>query len=171
MALLSGAIHTQFWMLYILYSWKYRMYPFEYTICTIHMLKKRTAMPATWVLCKNQSGPSIDCGEEIMPCPSIGPKLCRTSLNCLVRVQNRFSLLFVQIENIFWTSPKQFGRVQNLFGLVDCRGTRQNNFALSRSFIHDICVNYVPQWWAEFNNMLSWLFTKWFRGFYLIFRK
>ena len=21
------------------------------------------------------------------------------------------------------------------------------------------CDNYVPQWWVEFNNMLSWLFT------------
>ena len=32
-------------------------------------------------------------------------------------------------------------------------------------------VNYLPQWWVKFDNELSWLFTKKFRGFYLICRK
>ena len=32
-------------------------------------------------------------------------------------------------------------------------------------------VNYLLQWWVEFNNELSWLFTKRFRAFYLICRK
>ena len=33
------------------------------------------------------------------------------------------------------------------------------------------CDNYVPQWWVEFNDELSWLFTKRFRDFCLICRK
>ena len=34
-----------------------------------------------------------------------------------------------------------------------------------------LCDNYVPQWWVEFDDELSWLFTKRFRAFYLICRK
>ena len=34
-----------------------------------------------------------------------------------------------------------------------------------------ICDNYVPQWWVEFDDELSWLFTKRFRTFCLICRK
>ena len=33
------------------------------------------------------------------------------------------------------------------------------------------CDNYVPQWWVEFNNELSWSFTNRFRAFYFICRK
>ena len=30
-----------------------------------------------------------------------------------------------------------------------------------------MCDNYVSQWWVEFNNEMSWLFTKRFRAFFL----
>ena len=33
------------------------------------------------------------------------------------------------------------------------------------------CDNYVSQWWVEFDDELSWLFTYRFRAFYLICRK
>ena len=33
------------------------------------------------------------------------------------------------------------------------------------------CDNYVPQWWVEFDDELSWLFTKRFKTFYPIYRK
>ena len=38
-------------------------------------------------------------------------------------------------------------------------------------FFNNKCDNYVPQWWVEFDDDLSWLFTKRFRVFYLICRK
>ena len=136
---------------------------FVYCILGIHMLKKRTAMPATWVLCKNQSGPSIDFGEELLPCPSIGPKLFWTSLNCLVQVQNRFSMLnrsenvfpllnftflitYVQIEHLFWTCPKQFGRVQNFFGLVEGQGQiilHYLGYSFMSLFVMNLITNVV----------------------------
>ena len=34
-----------------------------------------------------------------------------------------------------------------------------------------LCDSYVPQWWAEFNDELSWLLSKRFRASYLICRK
>ena len=37
-------------------------------------------------------------------------------------------------------------------------------------FAH-LCDNYVPQWWVELDDELSWLFTKSLRDFYLICRK
>ena len=40
----------------------------------------------------------------------------------------------------------------------------------SQRFPH-LCDNYVPQWWVEFDDELSWLLTKIFRDFYLICRK
>ena len=35
-------------------------------------------------------------------------------------------------------------------------------------FMEHFCDNYVPQCWVEFNDELSWLFTKRFQAFYLI---
>ena len=32
-----------------------------------------------------------------------------------------------------------------------------------------LCNNYVPQWWVEFEDELSWLFTKRFRVFFILF--
>ena len=93
------------------------------------------------VLCNKQSGPSIDFGEELMPFPSIGPKLFRTSLKCLVQVPNRFSML-TRSENVFslpnftfWTMSKlkiYFGHVSKTIwtspkSFWTCRGTRQND--------------------------------------------
>ena len=35
----------------------------------------------------------------------------------------------------------------------------------------DLCDNYVPQWWVEFDDELSWLFTNRCKDVYLICRK
>ena len=37
--------------------------------------------------------------------------------------------------------------------------------------LYGLCDNYVPQWWVEYDNELSWLFTKRIRAFYLNCRK
>ena len=48
----------------------------------------------------------------------------------------------------------------------------QNTMVAKEEKILEIkCDNYVPQWWVQFNDELSWLFTKRFRAFYLICRK
>ena len=41
----------------------------------------------------------------------------------------------------------------------------------ARKQVHQICDNYVPQWWVEFDDELGWLFTKEFKAFCLICRK
>ena len=62
---------------------------------------------------------------------------------------------------------KYIGSLEMCFFLCNLTLTRFEGFLE----LWYMCDNYVPQWWVEFYDELSWLFTKRYRAFYLICRK
>jgi hypothetical protein len=69
----------------------------------------------------------------------------------------------------FYTTPKNtyFAVIrETIWALFTIEKGWEN---ILSNFRYSMCDNYVPQW-VEFDDALSWLFTKRFRGFYLICR-
>ena len=72
----------------------------------------------------------------LMPCPTyyksktiLDPsKLFQTGSTCVRQFKIRYKSYFlnhIQIKELFWNYPKQFGRVQNCFGFIEGQGISQ----------------------------------------------
>ena len=79
------------------------------------------------------------------------------SNQCIILIKKTY----YQIENQGWSLWQEIFNHRNEW--IFC-GT-------IKSFSKLHCDNYVLQWWVEFDDELSWFFTKRFRAFFLICRK
>ena len=78
------------------------------------------------------------------------------------------NLLVTYSWNILWIFDKYsslrynhcIGQISRYCRLLDC---------LCQVEVKVLCDNYVPQWWVEFDDELSWLFTRRFRVFSILF--